>query len=202
MKPALCGLLILSALACADAQTAPAGQSSTQTQDAVVAEVAGRKITLKELDERWQTMDPGERARVTQLLYQNRRNVLDQMVGDVLIEEAAKAAGMSLPQYLEQETKKRLLPVSDADMRQFYESNKDRAQGQTFDQLQGAIRNFLAGQRQAQARAQLVDDLTKKAPGLRVMLDPPRHTVQLAAHDPSTGPANAPVTIVEFSDYE
>src|SRR5687768_5571353 len=110
MKPALCGLLILSALACADAQTAPAAQASTQTQDAVVAEVAGRKITLKELDDRWQTMDPAERARVTQLLYQNRRNVLDQMVGDMLIEDAAKAAGISLPQYLEQETKKRLQP--------------------------------------------------------------------------------------------
>jgi hypothetical protein len=202
MKPALCGLLILSALGCADAQTAPAAQSSTQTQDAVVAEVAGRKITLKELDDRWQTMDPAERARVTQLLYQNRRNVLDQMVGDVLTEEAAKAAGMSLPQYLEQETKKRLQPVTDADMRQFYESNRDRAQGQTFDQLQGAIRGFLAGQRESQAKAQLVDDLMKKASGLRVMLDPPRHTVQLAAHDPSMGPANAPVTIVEFSDYE
>src|SRR5687767_540264 len=167
MKPALCGLLILSALACADAQTAPAAQSSIQTQDAVVAEVAGRKITLKELDERWQTIDPGERSRITQLLYENRRNVLDRMVGDVLIEEAAKAAGMSLPQYLEQEIKKRLLPVSDADMRQFYEANKDRAQGQTFEQLQGPIRDFLGGQRQGQARAQLVDDLTKKASGLR-----------------------------------
>lgn len=202
MKPALCGLLILSALACADAQTAPAAQSSPQTQDAVVAEVAGRKITMKELDERWQTMDPGERARVTQLLYQHRRNVLDQMLGDVLIEEAAKAGGVPVAQYVERETKTRLQPITDAEMRQFYETNKDRTQGRTYEQLQGPIRDFLTGQRQAQAKAQLVDDLTKKAPALRVMLDPPRHTIELAAHDPSLGPANAPVTIVEFSDYQ
>ena len=91
-------------LACADAQTAPAEQAppsatlDARTPDAVVAEVGGRKITMKELDDRWQSMDPAERARVTQLLYQNRRNVLDQMVGDVLIEEAAKAAGMPADQ--------------------------------------------------------------------------------------------------------
>ena len=202
MKHALCGLLMLSAVACADAQTAPAAQTPAQTPDAVVAEVAGRKITLKELDERWQAMDPAERSRVTQLIYQNRRNVLDQMMGDVLIEEAAKAAGMPVAQYVEQETKKRLQPITDADMRQFFEANKDRAQGRTYEELQGPIREFLSSQRQAQAKAQLVDDLTKKGAGVRVFLEPPRQNVQVAAHDPSIGPPNAPVTIVEFSDYQ
>lgn len=192
----------MSAMACADAQTAPAAQAPTQSPDAVVAEVGGRKITMKELDDRWQALDPGERARVTQLLYQNRRNVLDQMIGDLLIEEAAKAAGVPVPQYVEQESKKRLQPVSDADMKQFYESNKDRAQGRTFEQLQGPIRDFLNGQRQAQAKAQLIDDLTKKTSALNVLLDPPRHVIELAAHDPTLGPETAPITIVEFSDYQ
>ena len=191
----------MSTLGCADAQTAPA-QSPTQTQDAVVAEVAGRKITMKELDDRWQAMDPAERSRVTQLVYQNRRNVLGQMMGDVLIEEAAKVAAMPLPQYLAQETKKRLQPITDADVRQFFDTNKDRATGRTYEDLQGPIRDFLGGQRQAQAKAQLVDDLTKKAAGVRVLLDPPRATIALAEHDPSMGPPNAAVTIVEFSDYQ
>ena len=202
MTRALCAPLILLAVACADAQTAPSGQAAVQNPDAVVAEVAGRKITMKELDERWQAMDPAERARVTQLVYQNRRNVLEQMMGDLLIEEAAKAAGMPVPQYVEQETKKRLQPVTDADIRQFYETNKDRTQGRPLEQLAGPIRDFLAGQRQAQAKAQLVDELTKKASGVRVLLEPPRATIELAAHDPSLGPPNAPVTIVEFSDYQ
>ena len=91
MRTTLCGMLIVTALACADAQSAP-GQSQPPTPDTVVAEVAGRKITLKELDDRWQSADPAERARVTQMLYQSRRNVLEQMMGDALIEDAAKAA--------------------------------------------------------------------------------------------------------------
>src|SRR5688572_30011817 len=58
----------------------------------VVAEVGGRQVTLKELDAKWEELDSAERARVTQLLYQNRRNMLDQVVGEILIENAAKAA--------------------------------------------------------------------------------------------------------------
>jgi len=202
MMRTLCGLLLVSAVACGNAQTAPGSQSPSQSQDAVVAEVAGRKITLKELDERWQTMDPAERARVTQLVYQNRKNVLEQMMGDLLIEEAAKAAGLPVDAYRKEETAKRLRPVTEDDVQQFFEANKDRAQGRTLADLQGQIRDFLASQRQQQARAQLVDDLKKKSASVRILLEPPRQTVELAAHDPSMGPATAPVTIVEFSDYQ
>lgn len=76
MKSALGGLLILALAGCTSAQTAPAEQAAPQSQDAVVAEVGERKITLKEVDDRWQDMDPGERARVTQTLYQDRKSVV------------------------------------------------------------------------------------------------------------------------------
>ena len=139
---------------------------------------------------------------MTQLLYQNRRNMLDQLVGDVLIEQAAKAAGQTAEAYAAQETAKRLLPVTEAEIQQFYEQNKDRAQGRTFEQLRGPVKDFLEGQRRLQARAGLVDDLRARESGLRVMLDPPRYTVELADHDPGRGAATAPVTLVEFSDYQ
>ena len=211
MKPALCGLLIATTLACADAETASQGPTASSTQapgtavsqnqDVVVAEVAGRKITLKELDDTWQQTDPGERARVTQLLYQNQRNVLDQMIGDALIEQAAKAAGIPVEKYTADQTAKLLTPVTDAEIEEFYNANKDRAQGRPLDQLKGPIRDFLAGNRKAQARAQLVDNLKQKS-ALRVMLEPPRQHVELASHDPAVGPATAPVTLIEFSDYQ
>jgi protein-disulfide isomerase len=202
MKAALCGLLLLSTVACTSAQSAPAEQAAPQSPDTVVAEVGGRKITLKDVDERWQSLDPAERARVTQLLYQHRRNVLDQIMGDMLIEEAAKAANVPVPQYLSEETGKRVQPVTDAEVQQFFEANKERAQGRTLEQLRQPIQEFLAGQRQQQARAQLVDDLKKKGGGARVMLDPPRVNIEVAATDPVKGPANAPITIVEYSDFQ
>ena len=51
--------------------------------------------------------------------------------------------------------------MTDAEVQQFFEANKERAQGRTLDQLRQPIQEFLAGQRQQQARAQLVDDLKK-----------------------------------------
>jgi protein-disulfide isomerase len=202
MKSALGGLLILALAACTSAQTAPSEQAAPQSEDAVVAEVGGRRITLKDVDQRWQEMDPGERARLTQTLYQHRRNVLEQIIGDMLIEEAAKAANLAVPQYLEKEAGARAKPVSEADLQQFYEENKDRAQGRTFDQLRQPIQEFLTDQRRQQARAILVEDLKKKGGGVRMLLDPPRVNVEAAATDPVKGPANAPITIIEYSDYQ
>lgn len=202
MNQVIGGLLIVAALGCADAQTAPSAQSGSAAPDTVVAEVGGRKITMKELDDRWQTMDPGERARVTQLVYQNRRNVLEQMMGDALIEQAAKSAGMELEAYRKQEIAKRLKPVTEEDVQQFFEENKDRAQGRTIEQLGPSIRAYLTTNRDQQARAQLIDDLKQKAPASRILLEPPRITVAISADDPAIGPPTAPVTIVEFSDYQ
>ncbi len=190
--------------ACAETPSA-AEQSAIQSgsgQDEVVAEVGGRKITMKELDQKWEQFDAAERARVTQLLYQNRRNMLDQLVGDALIEQAAKAAGMPVEAYTTQETAKRAKPVTEADIQQLWEQNKDRAQGRTLEQLHKPMQEFLEGQRKLQARAMLVDDLREKSAGVRVMLDPPRYNVAVADDDPVRGDATAPITIVEFSDFQ
>ena len=205
---ALASCLVLAGAA---ALGACAGEPSAAQQlpapptdpDQVVAEVGGRKITLKELDAKWEEFDAAERARVTQMLYQNRRNMLDQVVGDILIENAAKAANQPVDAYVAQDAAKRQQPVTEGEIAQFYEQNKQRAQGRTLDDLRGQIKDFLEGQRKQQARAQLVEELKAKSDGgVRVLLDPPRYTVKVEDHDPIRGEATAPVTLVEFSDYQ
>jgi len=189
--------------ACADEPSAAAQAPAPPTNpDQVVAEVGGRKVTLKELDAKWEEFDAAERARVTQLLYQNRRNMLEQLMGDILIENAAKAAGQSVEAFVTQDSSRRAQPVGEAEIAQFYEQNKDRAQGRTIEQLRGQIKDFLESQRKLQARAQLVEELKAKGGEVKVLLDPPRYTVKVEDHDPIRGEATAPVTLVEFSDYQ
>jgi protein-disulfide isomerase len=184
----------------AASQAAPAPPSNPDT---VVAEIGGRKVTLQELDAKWEAFDAAERARVTQMLYQNRRNMLEQLVGDIVIENAAKAANLSVDEFVKQDAAKRQTAVSEAEIAQFYEQNKDRAQGRTLEQLRQQIKDFLESQRRLQARAQLVEELkAKTSGGVKVLLEPPRYTVAVKDTDPIRGNATAPVTLVEFSDYQ
>jgi hypothetical protein len=205
---ALAGCLALTTAAglaaCSDGSSAAAQLPAPPSNpDEVVAEVGGRKVTLKELDAKWEEFDAAERARVTQLLYQNRRNMLEQLVGDILIEDAAKKANQPVEAFVAQDAARRQKPVTDAEVAQFYEQNKDRAGGRTLDDLRPQIKDFLDAQRKLQARAQLVEELkSASGGGVKVLLDPPRHTVAVLDHDPIRGEATAPVTLVEFSDYQ
>ena len=190
--------------ACSEEPTASAqSQPLSANPDQVVAEVGGKPITLRDVDAKWEAFDAAERARIVQAMYQNRRNMLDQIVGDRLIENAAKAAGQSTEAFMAADSVRRLPPISETDLAQFYEQNKDRAQGRTLEQLRGEIKPYLEARREAQARAMLVEDLkTKNAGAIKVMLEAPRYTVPTSADDPVRGNAAAPITIVEFSDYQ
>ena len=129
----------LAATACSESSSAAAQAPAPPSTDPdqVVAEVSGRKITLKEVDAKWEEFDSAERARVTQLLYQNRRNMLEQVVGDILIENAAKAANLPVDAFVSQDGAKRAAPVTEAEIVQFFENNRERAQGRTLEQLRG-----------------------------------------------------------------
>ena len=189
--------------ACAEETTAAQSASVAANPDQVVAEVAGKPITLKDVDAKWEEFDAAERARVVQSMYQNRRNMLDQIVGDRLIENAATAAGQTPDAFVAADSVTRLPAISEADIAQFYEQNKDRAQGRTLEQLRGEIKPFLDARRRQQARAMLVEDLkSKNASSVKVMLEAPRYTVATSANDPVRGNPAAPITIVEFSDYQ
>jgi hypothetical protein len=109
---------------------------------------------------------------------------------------------MTAEAYVAQESAKRITPVNDTEIKQFFDQNQDRAQGRSLDQLRPVIREFLDSQRKLQARAQIVEELKKKSGGVRVLLEPPRQSVDVAAADPVRGDATAPITIVEFSDYQ
>lgn len=201
-----CAIALTTALAgaCVDAQSAQKAPMPAPGGDPaqVVATVGDKTITLADVEARWQSDDPAERARVTQLLYQHRRQSIDQLVGDYLIEEAAKKAGVSKDAYIQDQVTKRRGEVTDAEIQKVYDENRDRVGAQSIDDLRESIRGFIARNRDAQNMAILVDELRSGGPAVRVSLEPPRTEVAIAEHDPVRGPADAPVTIVEFSEYQ
>jgi SurA N-terminal domain len=191
--------LALPAVVCAQQG---GGSSAAPLPAEAAARVGDRVITMKELDDAWRQADPVEHTRATQQLYEGRRQTLERMIADMLIEQAAKAKGIPPEQYAKDETAKRLKPVSDAEISTFYEQNRARMQGKPLDDMRPAIRDYLEKQREAAARDSLVAELRKAGPAIRVGIDPPRQTVAVSPTDPSRGGARAPVVIVEFSDYQ
>jgi hypothetical protein len=194
----LAAAFAMPAVVCAQQST---GQTAASPNDPA-ARVGDRVITIQEVDEAWRKTDPIEHTKAAQALYEGRKEALDRMIADILIEEAAKAKGVSAAQYTKEETAKRVKPVTDADIATFYEQNKGRMQGKPLEDMRGPIRNFLEQQAQANARLAFVADLRKDGPPVRLSIDAPRQTVEIDSSDPSRGGARAPVVIVEFSDYQ
>ena len=200
MKTAFLLTPALLLLACSNT---PAQQPSTVAGAGdVAARVGDRSITVRELDDKWRSSDAAEHAQALQALYDGRRAALEGIIADMLLAEEAKKKGMSPDAYVESEIAKRVKPVTDAEVVTFYQSNVSQMQGRSLEQMTPAINRYLTDQQNATARAALVAELKKAGPAIRVSLDPPRQTVNLAATDPAVGAASAPVTLVEFSDFQ
>ena len=200
MKTALLLTPAVLLLACS---TTPAQQPVTIAgANDVAARIGDRSITVRELDEKWRATDAAQHAEALQALYDGRRNALENMIADMLIGEEAKKKGMSPDAFVESEISKRVKPVGDAEVVTFYQSNINQMQGRSLEQMSPAINRYLADQQRDTARMALVAELKKAGPAIRVSLDAPRMTVALAPTDPALGPASAPVTLVEFSDFQ
>jgi hypothetical protein len=188
-------------LVCAQQQQ-PAPPAAVAGSGDVAARVGERVITVADVDRAWRDADAGAQAQAAQALYDGRRQTLDRLVADILIEQAAKAKGVPAAQFANEEIARRTKPVADADVDAFYQQNAARLQGKRLDEVSGAIRTFLQEQQATAARAAFVEELRKAGPPVRVALDPPRQRIEVAATDPSRGGANAAVVLVEYSDYQ
>jgi protein-disulfide isomerase len=200
MKRALFLTAAVSLFACS---SAPAQQAAAQQAPGdTAARVGDRVITVKEVDDRWKTLDPAGHAEAAQKAYDGKRSAVDAIVAEMLIAQAAKAKNMSTEAYEQAEMKTRTKAVGEADVVTFYQSNINQMQGRSLEVMAPAIRNYLQNQQAEAARAELIAELRKSGPEVRVLFDAPRHEIELSADDPSLGSPSAPVTLVEFSDFQ
>lgn len=193
---------ILLALACSTPAQQQSPAPGVPNGSDVAARIGTRTVTVKELDDRWRKDQPSEQAQAVQALYDGRKSALDAIVADLLIEQAAKAKGQTPPQFRDAEVARRVTPVTEGLVAAFYAQNQAQMQGRALEQMSPAIRNYLEEQQRAAAFQALVAELRKAGPAVSVVIDAPRYQVNVAADDPVLGAANAPVTLVEFSDFQ
>ena len=169
---------------------------------AEVARLGDIVVTLGEVDAAWNRNDAGSRLRMLQQLYDARRRVLDFVIGNHLIEREATARGVSRDELLAEELPPRTLPITDEEVELVYERNLEALGDRTLDDLRLEIEAAIERQRPAQALQQFMAELSREADDIVLSLDPPRQRVEVMPDDPSRGPINAPIVLVEFSDFQ
>jgi protein-disulfide isomerase len=170
-----------------------------------VAEVDGQPITYGDLQNDHEVGPKVRQAEVKALtdLYDQRRGLLDEMISRRLLEEEAKAKGKTVEQWYQTEYVTSVPEPSDAEAKAFYEEHKAQVpQGQTFEDLKDRIRQAVRQQKLREGMGKMLDDL-KSRHHVQVSLQAPNlPRIDVEAKGPSRGPTNAPVTIVEFSDFQ
>lgn len=176
---------------------APAPTSAPAAPGSVVATVNGAPITAQELDLR----AADRLAAIRQQEYETRRRVLDEIVADQLIAKEAATRGLSPADLLRQEVDAKAEPVTPDTVAAVYEKNKGRFAGlskdQALQQVEQALRQQSLQQRDAAFRREIVNRAS-----VVVHIEPPRQQVIVPPGSPTIGPAKAPLTVVEFADYE
>jgi protein-disulfide isomerase len=160
----------------------------------VVAEIDGTKVTLGELEQK--RADNLFQARNG--YYQAERKVLEDYINDYVLAKQAKKEGVTVDQLLEQHVKTTLPKDPSEEALHVYYEGLDAAQ--SFEAMRPKILDHIREVRFEKAKAAYVKTLVSQA-NVLITLPPPRAEIALA-HTPMIGSPNAPVTFVEFADYE
>lgn len=168
-----------------------------QSDGSVVATIGERAITLSEVDEKARASNMG----VFQQLYDARRDALGELVAATLLGAEAEARGVTEEELLAEEVTANVVPVTDADVQEFFEQNRARLGGQTIEQIGAQIREYMVARNEAEARQAFIDGLRADA-NVAISLEPPRVPVMIASNERIKGPDDAEITIVEYSDFQ
>jgi protein-disulfide isomerase len=164
----------------------------------VLATVNGQQITSGDVED---ILRPFV-FQVQEDIFQLRKREVDLKINDLLLEQEAQKRQVTARALLEAEVKSKLTTVTEADAQKFYNENKERING-TFPQLKDQIIQFLQQQAEGNLTTAFAQRL-RNAASVQTFITPPEAPVyQIATDDqPSKGAATAPVTVVEFTDYQ
>ena len=161
------------------------------------AEVNGEVITSEDLER-------ALGARLQQLeqqIHDLKRKQLDTLIAERLLAQAATKRGMSVAALLDAEVTAKVGLVTEQEVEAFYQANKARLRG-VEPTVREQIRTYLQQQKLAAQRAQFVETLRSQAKIVDRLQAPPIVRVEVQIDGAAIrGAAEAPVTIIEFSDF-
>jgi protein-disulfide isomerase len=166
--------------------------------DAVLATVGTRTITRASTATRLDGAAFGVRTGI----YWAERIALEKLVTDRLVKAEAEKRGISQEALRKAEIDDRIAKPTDEEIAQEWQKSGEKTKGGL-----GAARSKISDSLRNQRRNALEDELDKKLrAGRTIKMDLPAPVAPFAEIDltgaASRGPSDAPVTVVEFADFE
>jgi protein-disulfide isomerase len=184
----------------------PAAQDKVQTAGKAVASIDGSVISEEELNkaaaadlEKLELQKLQFEANLARNRHQVLENTLKRLVEDRLLDAEAARQGISRKDLLAREVDQKVKDPTPEEVSKFYESNKGRINAPK-EQVASRIQQYLKQQEYNTVKEEFIDRL-KKDRKVVYSLEPLRTDVSVVG-EPARGPQQAPVTIVEFSDFQ
>ncbi len=155
----------------------------------------GQAITEEEMNK----LAKNRMMKVMSQMYDIQRDAIDQIIDERLLEAEAKKQGKTI-QDLIKSVQSKAAAVTEDEAKMMYEMQKKSFGDQTFDQVKTRLMSQMEAQKKQAAVGEFIESLRTKA-DIKVNLSRPRAEVSVD-DDPSKGPKTAPVTLIEFTEYQ
>ncbi len=186
-----CGLILALALG------VPSVRAQTTATEPLV-EVDGEVITAEQVEK----AIGAPLAQLQKQIYNLKRQRLEAMIAERLLAKEAARRGVSVPALLDAEVTAKVGLVTEKEIEDFYQKNKARLQGDEAD-IRQKIRTFLQQQKLGARRALFLESLRSQAKIVVHLQPPPVIRLEVSIEGaPFRGAADAPVTLVEFSEFQ
>jgi predicted DsbA family dithiol-disulfide isomerase len=158
-----------------------------------IAIIAGRAIYEDEL----LSLMEQQLQRLRNEEYELKSQALETLINQKLLEAAASRKGITADKLIEREVSSKIPNPSDTEIEGFYLGQRE---SRPLEEVKPRLLETLKRAKLDHAREAYMDSLRRES-GVAILLVPPKVAV---GYDPSRvrGNPDAPVTIVEFSDYE
>jgi protein-disulfide isomerase len=180
----------------AEAQCCPDAKPK-DGQDIIAVINGNRVIREKEIDE----VVGSPLYNLQERIYNLRKKALEDLVVQILLKEEAAKRGIS-----EDQLRKQLMPakvdVKQSDVDKAYADILGTLENMSKDEAKQRIRLDLEGRMKLERYKAAVADLVGKAKIEMLLSEPVPPSSRINAEGPSRGPRDAPVTVVEFSDFQ
>ena len=174
------------------------GPPAKSVEPGVAAKVNDQVVTLDELEK---ALAP-QLAKLQDERFQLMESKLEDLIGERLLSLEAKRRGLTVEELLKAEVTSKVPAVTDAEVTTFMTQNKARLQGEETE-LRPKVRDYLGEQKLQAGHHAYLTGLLQRAKVERFLEEPEPIRIPVSAEGAfAQGPKDAPVTIVEFSDFQ